>query len=65
MTTEIILGTFMIASIRYSNMYSDQKLQNIIGSTLYYQKGKDWYFNIQAIVNMTSDNLITLTNKLK
>lgn len=63
----IAIGGLLIAAGKFdSGSKSDKnKLQAILGKTIYYQNGKKWFYNTPALANMTLSKLNALTKKIK
>ena len=62
------VGMFYRVAEDYSQKFKvggKQKLQKLVGEDLFYQKGKNWWWNNPKIVRMTTTELKNLTKKIK
>ncbi len=62
------IGRFYIIVGKYMESFKvggKQKLRNLIGEELFYQKGKSWFFNNPKICSMKIEELDILINKLE
>jgi hypothetical protein len=62
------IGRFYIVVGNYMESFKvggKQKLKNLIGEELFYQKGKLWFFNNPKICSMQIEELDILINKLE
>jgi hypothetical protein len=62
------IGKFYIIAGHYMESFKiggKQKLRNLVGESLFYQKGKIWFFNNPKICSMQIEELEFLINKIE
>lgn len=67
-TQAIALGAFYVAAMKYAANYRRggcQKLQRLIGESLFFKVGAEWVWNNPKISRMSAAELETLTRKIQ